>query len=180
MRTVESPFTVVVSSLEQARYFFTGLKPDSDQKGDLLIVPTEYRHLRTGDYSIKGLEEYVTVERKTVNDILQTLSSGRDRFEREHQRMSEMTYAAVVIESTLPEMLNTVHAHGVSPKTAVRTWLSWEQKFGVPWHWVGDRRLSEVITYRLLEKFWEQFNAAECHRDATDAGSNPTPDSCPF
>lgn len=173
IHTVKNPFTIVVSSWEQARYFFTGLQPDSDQKGDLLIVPTKWMHLRTGDYSIEGMEDLVTVERKTISDLLQTLGGGRDRFEKEHERMSELQYATVVIESTLPDMLGKVHAHGVEPKTAFRTWLSWEQRFGVPWHWVGDRRLAEVTTFRLLEKFWERNHAVQ--RDGRDTSSSATP-----
>lgn len=159
MRTETAPFTIYVSGAEQARYFFTGISPDG-KPDDLLIVPTEWTHLRTGDYSIKGMEDRVTIERKSMKDLMGTLGGGRDRFEKEHERMTHFQYAAVVIECTLDEMLTTVHAHGVTPKTAFRTWLSWEQKFGIPWHWVGNRRLGEIVTFRLLQKFWEQNHAA--------------------
>lgn len=159
---VKTPFTILVSGAEQARYFFTGLHTDADQGGRPLVVQTEWAHLKTGDYSIAGMEELVTVERKTVSDLLGTLGGGRERFQREHERMAMMTAAMVVVESTWPEIINTVHAHGVSAKAAYRTWLSWQIEYGVPWVAVGPRRLAEVTTFRFLEKFWEKHGEEKC------------------
>lgn len=150
------PFTVLVSGAEQARYWFTGIQADAKHKHRPLVINTEWAHLKTGDYTIKGMEDLVTVERKSVEDLLSTLAQGRDRFKREHERMAEMKSACVIIESTWPEILSGAWEHGVSPKVAIRTWLSWSIQYGVPWYAVGPRRLAEVLTFRFLEKFWEK------------------------
>lgn len=150
------PFTILVSGAEQARYWFTGINSDAKHRNRPLVINTEWAHLKTGDYTIQGMEDRVTVERKTVEDLLQTLAQGRDRFKREHERMAEMDAACVMIEGTWPEILSGEYEHGVTPKVAFRTWLSWSIEFGVPWYAVGPRRLAEVMTFRFLEKFWEK------------------------
>lgn len=150
------PFTILVSGAEQARYWFTGINGDAKDKNRPLVVNTEWAHLKTGDYTVQGMEERVTVERKSVEDLLQTLAHGRDRFKREHERMAEMECACVMIEGTWPEILAGDFDHGVSAKVAFRTWLSWSMDFGVPWYAVGPRRLAEVMTFRFLQKFWEK------------------------
>ena len=43
--------------------------------------------LYTGDYSVKGLEEYFSVERKSLADLAGSLTRERDRFMREMHRL---------------------------------------------------------------------------------------------
>lgn len=156
MKPVEIPFTILVSGAEQARYWFTGLQADAAQKYRPLTINSKRSHLETGDYTIEGMQDRVAVERKSVPDLLQTLADGRDRFRREHERMAKMEAACVMIEGTWPEIILETHEHGVTPKVALRTWLSWSIDFGIPWYAVGPRRLAEILTFRFLQKFWEK------------------------
>ena len=50
-------------------------------------VPFETARLLTGDYSIAGSELDFTVERKTIDDLVSSLTQNRDRFTREMERM---------------------------------------------------------------------------------------------
>jgi ERCC4-type nuclease len=115
------------------------------------------KHLKTGDYSILGMEDRVTVERKALGDAYQTFSHGRERFERELERMSNMDYSAVVIESTLegalfePEVVSQMRA-----KSFNRSWIAWAQRYNVHFIWAGSRELAERITYIILERFNEE------------------------
>ena len=53
--------------------------------------------LETGDYSIKGLEKYISVERKgSVQEFTHNLTE--QRFEKELERLSLIKYAFVVCE----------------------------------------------------------------------------------
>lgn len=164
VKSIIVPFTILVSGAEQARYWFTCINSDAEKKYRPLIINTEWAHLETGDYTIKGMEQLVTVERKSVSDLLNTLAHGRDRFKREHERMAKMQTACVMIEGTWPEIFASNHDHGVSPKVAFRTWLSWSIEFGVPWYAVGPRRLAEVMTFRFLQKFWEKNQQSQKSR----------------
>ena len=50
-------------------------------------LPAESATLYTGDYSVKGLEEYLAVERKSLADLAGSLTRERDRFMREMHRL---------------------------------------------------------------------------------------------
>ena len=158
-----SPFTVIVDQQEIARYYFQGLHSDSNQQHRPLIVKSITKHLKTGDYSIEGLEHLVTVERKSLEDLYGTLASGRERFAREHERMQAMIsaggYACVVIESSLEDALfDPPWRSRLPPKIVHRTSLSWQIKYGVSWIWASSRRGAEITTFRTLEKFWERWS----------------------
>jgi ERCC4-type nuclease len=134
-----------------------------------LKVDWEWTTLQTGDYSIKGLESRVCIERKSLADLYNSCGQGRERFEREHQRLAEMEFAAVVIEADFRMMLHSPPEHSkLKPKCVYRTMLSWMIRYGVHWLPAGgytpkrSRRLAEITTFRLLEKFW---NEQQRHRE---------------
>lgn len=157
---IPSPFTVLVDSREQSPYTFQGLRADADKKGLPIDVARIIKGLPSGDYSIKGLESRIAVERKSLSDLFSTLAGRREQFQAEHERLAEIVraggYAAVVVESSLAAALQGVSESRLNPKTVVRTSISWAMRYGVAWHWWENRRLCEVMTYRLLEKFWQQ------------------------
>lgn len=154
------PFTVLVDGREKAPYQFTGILSDADLHHLPIIVPWEWAHLRTGDYSISGLEQSVSVERKSLDDLYNTLGSHRERFEAEHQRLAAYPTgrSCVVIEATWDDILNHPPERSrLRPKTVLRTAVSWQVRYGVPWVTAVDRRLAEIWTFRFLEKCWRQY-----------------------
>ena len=109
---VLNPFTVRVDNREQLAWTFGGMKarniPKSTAPGGvlpMLIVPTEWGTLDTGDYSIVGMENHVTIERKSLADAYGTFGRDRERFERELGRMQAMACPNVVIEAELSGIL---------------------------------------------------------------------------
>lgn len=53
--------------------------------------------LATGDYSVDGLHSRFAVERKSVPDLVGSLTQGRERFFRELERMRGMDFARLLI-----------------------------------------------------------------------------------
>lgn len=92
------PFTVVIDGNEKAPYSFDNIPFLAKDRGPVHI-PTVRKHLKTGDYSIEGMEEMVAVERKSLVDLFGTLGGNRDRFERELARLQAMEFAAVIVEA---------------------------------------------------------------------------------
>lgn len=151
------PYTVIVDSREQHPYGFTGFKCDADRQYIPMIVPTEIAGLRTGDYSIKGLESEVCVERKSLDDLYSTISQRRRQFENEHLRMQEMKCAAVVVEASMVDLLmNPPERSRILPKVIYRTLISWQQRYGIPWYLCETRKLAERTTFRILDWYWEE------------------------
>ncbi len=71
------PFTVVVDTREQHPWAFRGFRHDADRNNVPMIVPIENRALDTGDYSISGLEQRIAIERKSLDDLYNTVIHGR-------------------------------------------------------------------------------------------------------
>ncbi len=173
MTPIGTPFTILIDGREQAPYRFTGLRADKTQQHRPLDVKTEWASpvLRTGDYSLRDLEgdyrDLICIERKSIQDLFNTLGSDRERFQREHERMAEIAgrdggYTAVVIEATWPEILsNPPERSRLEPKTVIRTAMSWSQRYGVHWWAVGPRRLAEAATFRMLQMWYRQFQAKQ-------------------
>jgi ERCC4-type nuclease len=157
--SITCPFTIVVDGREKAPYQFTGLTGDAGDNHLPILVAWQWAHLKTGDYSIEGLEHLVSVERKSLEDLYNTLGSHRDRFQAEHERLASYPQgrACVVVEASWDDILNRPPERSkLRPKTVLRTAISWSVRYGVPWVTAEDRRLAEIYTFRFLEKAWKQ------------------------
>lgn len=157
-KPIQCPFTILVDQREKAPYRFTGIRADADKQGRPVVVETKIAFLKTGDYSIEGLEKCIAIERKSLEDLYSTLGQHRDRFEEEHDRLMYMNKAAVVIEADLSyAMANPPTRSRLTPKSVYRTYLAWQWRYGVPWIWAGSRVGAEKTTFHLLRMFWESL-----------------------
>jgi len=159
------PFTILVDGREKAPYRFNGIHADAAQRHRPLVITTMWCHLATGDYTIGGLEHLVCVERKSLADLYSTLGQNRDRFEREHERMAGIIQrggrCCVVVEADWETAIHLPPPQShLPPKVVLRTAISWEVRYGVPWHFLPDRRFSEIYTFRYLEKFYKHYRKA--------------------
>lgn len=152
-----SPFVVIVDTREQVPFGFENLRTDANLKYRPIAVQTVREALPSGDYSLRGHEHNIAVERKSLADLFSTLSSGRARFERELARLNLMQYAAVVIEADWETILMRPPERSLlNPKTVFRSILAWQQRFiRVHWWAVPGRRMAEAVTFRILERFWK-------------------------
>jgi hypothetical protein len=66
-----------------------------------------YRKLDYGDYSLEGLEDVVSIERKLdCNELFTNFTQGKKRILAEFTRMSECQTGVVVVEQTWEDILN--------------------------------------------------------------------------
>jgi len=138
---------------------------DTREQKPYRFARSEVKTLASGDYSIVGLEDRIAVERKTKPDAYSSLGQGRARFGRELQRLSRFDYAAVVIETSLPDFLRAPAFSRMNPRAAARSMIAWSVKYRVCVFFAGDRRHGNALTQQLLEKFWKYRNGG------ADAGS---------
>lgn len=64
-----------------------------------LLIPTITGTLKTGDYSVRGLEHLVAVERKSLADLLVCVGRERERFDACIQRMRGYEVRVLVVEA---------------------------------------------------------------------------------
>jgi ERCC4-type nuclease len=146
---------VLIDSREQHPFTFAGLRADARQGRRPLVVPTQVTTLPSGDYSLAGLENAVAVERKSLADLYHTLAAGRGRFERELGRLTDMEFAAVVVEADWDAIINRPPDRSrLLPKSVFRSVVALQQRFPrVHWWACPGRRFAEVATFRILERF---------------------------
>jgi ERCC4-type nuclease len=141
-KAVKFTGTIVIDTREQQPYEFD--------------CATVVETLRTGDYSVRGLEADIVIERKTKADIYGSVTRDRNRFEREMVRLQKIRYAAIVIESSLQRLLVPLAFSKINPIAVINTLVSWSVKYQVHIWFAEHRRFAARLTYRLLEKAWRK------------------------
>ncbi|MCC7291439.1 MAG: hypothetical protein IT449_05175 [Phycisphaerales bacterium] len=105
--------TIIIDTREQAPFTFANL-------------PSEPGTLDTGDYSVRGLEHLVAVERKSLDDLLACVGRERERFKRELQRLRAYRFRLLIVEAsaadleqgTYPQAADTLNRNGQASGTA--------------------------------------------------------------
>jgi len=177
--TVASPFSVVADSREQQPYKFEGLLANADQKHAVIKVPVERRALEVGDYSIHGMTDLITIERKSKEDLYSSISQRRENFEQRLKKMClEYTIAFVVVEAGWDDLLLNPPKHTqFNPKSLSRTIDAWMIRWPrVHWVMMPGRDMAEAKTYRLLERFYWAYREgkwfeAERYAEAVAGGN---------
>ena len=177
------PFTVLIDTAEKTPYSFADIRARSfvDKSMRLYEPQTRRQFLGVGygDYSLDGFVGRCGIERKSMVDFQGTLlgwrhevdASGRDgvwqvdvdrraRFKRELKTLAGFECKAVIVEASLGDCLEHSPEWGkrdaaTNRKYLASTYLSWIEEFpAVPWVFAADRRMAEVLTLRILEKYW--------------------------
>ncbi len=105
--------------------------------------------LATGDYSVAGLEHVISVERKSLDDLLGCVGNDRERFDRECQRLLGYPVRAIVVESSWAEIEKGEWRSKVTPAAALGSLLGW-MCLGIPIMMVGDHERAGKYVARLL------------------------------
>lgn len=116
---------------------------------DLSPLQTVAGTLVTGDYSVRGLENIVAIERKSLGDLLSCVGTERERFEREVQRLLAYPVRALVVEASWPDIEQGEWRSKVTPAAAVGSLLGWIAA-GLPVVMAGDHRRAGRYVGRLL------------------------------
>jgi ERCC4-type nuclease len=145
------PFTVVIDTREQHPYTFE----DITAAGRPVEVTTITAGLKSGDYSIQGHESEVAVERKSLQDLYSTLTAGRERFERELQRLQDLAVSVVIVEASWHEIADPAFPTRANPASVTGSILAMQQRFPRT-HWLpaGSRPMAEAATYGILRRYW--------------------------
>ena len=88
--------------------------------------------LLVGDYSIKGFENQITIERKgSLSDLYSSLGKQRNRFEKEINRAKNYLWRGLIIEETEEEALKPQEYSGLHPNVIYHSLASLELR---GWH----------------------------------------------
>ncbi len=104
--------TAVVDSREQTPW-------------DLAPMTMETDGLSVGDYSVRGLESIVAIERKSLADFVGCCGGERNRFQKELDRLGGWPVNAIVIEANWADLELGQWRSKLSAKQVQASFCSW-------------------------------------------------------
>lgn len=154
-RSIPKP-VVIVDTREQLPLDFSrfGNWIESTRRGTLSV----------GDYSVEGYEDSITLERKSLEDLVGTLMHSRERFIRQCERMALYRHKAIIVECTYEEVKSPYNAEFVAahPNGVSGSLDAIEARYGIPVIYTSRHRdlaaekaaswLSKHFTYAILEE----------------------------
>lgn len=164
--------TILVDSREQLPFHFV-IKDKP--------VKTEIATLTTGDYTVRGLEEICCVERKSLDDLMGVIGSGRERFERELKRMLGFPKRMVIVEASWDIIKEGNYRAKIHPKAAVGSILGWIE-MGIPFFFARDSTEAAQLTgnflficanrrFRELQAFFECTKSKQRSKDLSPSST---------
>ena len=160
------PFTIQFDRRERTGgWTFDGLTGDSRQKYRPLVVPTQEIHMLTADYTVADFDVYI--ERKSHSDFIGSLGGGHANLQAEFERMQTIIesggHCCMVVESSLDKIMEELEsptsARKLEPSSVLGMLATWPRRYGVPIHFAGSRRLAELLAYRIMAKYVEDWTA---------------------
>ena len=133
--------TVVIDSREQTPFVF----PDA--------VQTCRGTLQSGDYSIRGLEHLFSVERKSIADLVASVTWERDRFERELHRLRGFRFKRLVIVGSRAEVESGAYRSKANPKAVIASLETFEVRYDIPIAWAIDSAAGGLLVAKWAHRF---------------------------
>jgi DNA excision repair protein ERCC-4 len=113
--------------------------------------------LQTGDYSVAGLENCFSIERKTVSDLVGCcMGENRDRFERELHRLRGYRFKRLLVVGSEAEILAGQYHSNIKPTAVLATVCAFEVRYDLPVVFVSTAQTGA----RLVER-WAFYYARE-------------------
>jgi len=119
-------------------------------------VTLKTKALVTGDYTVVGLEDCCSIERKSLGDVAGCVGHGRDRFRAQMERLAELRWPLLIVEASIQgigQYKSRAHASDsrqIRPAHIIGTLMSWSAELRVPWLPGGDIRSCERLALRHL------------------------------
>lgn len=123
----------------------------------LAPLKTQRGTLTTGDVSIVGLEREITIERKSLPDLLGCVGGGRKRFLEEIERLHAYPAKCVIVECSYQEFEQGAWVMGlgegrrsrVAPAAAMGSVLGWMAQ-GIPFLFCPTVEMASTAAARFL------------------------------
>ena len=121
------------------------------QPWDLSPLRMESGTLQSGDYSLAadGWRDLIRIERKSLPDLIGVVGAGRDRFEREVERLQAFPTRVLIVEANWSDIDAGDWRGKTTPKTVRNSLGSWMVR-GVNVVMAGNRERAQEIARELL------------------------------
>ena len=91
-----------------------------------------------------------------VDELISCMTSGRELFERELERMQAFESAIVLVESAYEDLATGQYRSRMNRDSALATLVAWQQRYQIPFQFCGSRTEAERFAQSY---FHQQFKA---------------------
>ncbi len=125
---------------------------DSREQTPYSLVDSEKATLKTGDYSVKGYEDRIAIERKAYSDLYSCLTSDKKRFRKQLERLGELEFSYLLVDSHVSAVLLGHPQCDLPGEKALKFLIRHCTEFGVPFCFVdshGDKVVRNLLNEGL-------------------------------
>ena len=155
-----SKYTVIKDTREQDGWFFS-----SYDKCEGMEIGT----LHTGDYTLKGYEDIVCVERKaSVSEIAMNLGRKKKPFQEEIERMKDFHFSFLILEFDMNDVLkypegsrvpkNARSKVKVTGKYLLKCLMEFEILYSTKIIFCGNKQNAFLVTNSIFKRLTELFD----------------------
>lgn len=153
--------TILVDTREQTPWEFENVYFHGEKR----TFPTRRATLKSGDYTLEGLESFAAIERKSLTDFLSSITRGRYRFKREMERLADFRSKAIIVEQPLDDAFNAREFGSlVNPDSIAGTIASWGARYGIQFLFCRNRASAQFVALHFLnqaKRLFEEENNNE-------------------
>lgn len=133
--------------------------------------------LRAGDYSLVGFEDRFALERKSLPDLVGSVTTHRERFERELQTLRGYDLAAIVAECDTGHVLRHEYRSKASPDSVLQSLAAFQVRYRVPTLWAGSPQGAAYMVRALCRHYLadqgRRLRAVSAHLASTSSTKAP-------
>ena len=115
------------------------------------------KKLDVGDYSIAGYEDKISIERKSLPDMAQTITRGHKRFKAELERAEALEYFAIVMDGSYVSLLEKnwegSHFHRTKGYVLASILFTLHVKYGINIFFSNGREESKKIIKEIFKAY---------------------------
>lgn len=135
--------------------------------------PAEYAsverlHLKTGDYALKN-DHGFAIERKSIDDLVGTLSSGAERFDRELTRMLTFPERIIIVEGSWSNILGFEYEHPRVEPQYIRSELCRLTMQGVHIMFADNPHYAAYLAWGIINARWDMIEHGLFKKEDSDA-----------
>lgn len=124
-----------------------------EQVNSRYLFPGYLNHvamLQSGDYSISPYEHLVSIERKSLDDLVNTLIHNKERFKNELERLRTYETKCILIESSYSDLLLGKYVSKALPQSVIGLLHSACYHNSIPGFFLGDFQTANRFALKYL------------------------------
>ncbi len=124
--------------------------------GDYFTGPSVRAALQTGDYSLLGCEDMISIERKALGDLISCFTVERERFVKELKRFQAIPHRWVIVEGSYPDLLSGNYHSNMIPKSAWESCVALMVRYQIPVIMASDTETSARLCESVLVRWFKE------------------------